>query len=113
MVLDACRPDGAQAGDVLVLTKPLGTQVAVNAFQWLDAPADLPALRAKFEQLARDMKRDRAMPKLEVERVTREAYAQATNSMARLNLIGARLMHKHNAHAATDVTGASHCSYLT
>lgn len=30
------RPDGAVPGDVLVLTKPLGTQVAVNANQWLD-----------------------------------------------------------------------------
>ena len=31
-------PDSAVAGDVLVLTKPLGTQVAVNAHQWLDQP---------------------------------------------------------------------------
>lgn len=27
-------PYGLQAGDSLVLTKPLGTQLAVNAFQW-------------------------------------------------------------------------------
>lgn len=33
------RPDGAAPGDVLVLTKPLGTQVAVNAHQWLGRPA--------------------------------------------------------------------------
>ena len=26
----------AVAGDVLVLTKPLGTQIAVNAHQWLE-----------------------------------------------------------------------------
>ncbi|CAB1330340.1 unnamed protein product, partial [Coregonus sp. 'balchen'] len=31
-------PDSAVPGDVLVLTKPLGTQVAVNAHQWLDQP---------------------------------------------------------------------------
>ncbi|KAK2111357.1 Selenide, water dikinase 2 [Saguinus oedipus] len=31
-------PDSAVVGDVLVLTKPLGTQVAVNAHQWLDNP---------------------------------------------------------------------------
>ena len=31
-------PDSAVMGDVLVLTKPLGTQVAVNAHQWLDQP---------------------------------------------------------------------------
>jgi selenide,water dikinase len=30
-----CRPDGARVGDVIVLTKPLGTQVSVNAHQWL------------------------------------------------------------------------------
>lgn len=30
------RPDSAVPGDVLVLTKPLGTQVAVSAHQWLD-----------------------------------------------------------------------------
>ena len=32
------RPDGAEIGDVLVITKPLGTQIAVNAHQWLDFP---------------------------------------------------------------------------
>lgn len=31
-------PDGAVVGDVLVLTKPLGTQVSVNAHKWLDNP---------------------------------------------------------------------------
>ena len=35
-VLCHCRPDQAVEGDVLVLTKPLGTQIAVNAHQWLD-----------------------------------------------------------------------------
>ena len=30
------RPENAVVGDVLVLTKPLGTQIAVNAHQWLD-----------------------------------------------------------------------------
>lgn len=28
-------PDSAVSGDVLVLTKPLGTHVAAHAFQWL------------------------------------------------------------------------------
>ena len=32
------RPDAAEVGDVLVITKPLGTQIAVNAHQWLDSP---------------------------------------------------------------------------
>ena len=30
------RPENAVAGDVLVLTKPLGTQIAVNAHQWIE-----------------------------------------------------------------------------
>merc|ERR1719251_294239 len=29
-------PEGAKPGDVLLLTKALGTQVAVNAHQWLE-----------------------------------------------------------------------------
>ena len=31
-------PDSAVVGDVLVMTKPLGTQVAANAHQWMDQP---------------------------------------------------------------------------
>ena len=34
-----------------------------------------------------------------------QAYARAMDSMARLNRTTARLMHKYNAHGATDVTG--------
>jgi len=32
------RPENAVAGDVLILTKPIGIQVAVNAHQWLEIP---------------------------------------------------------------------------
>lgn len=35
------RPDNAVPGDVLVLTKPLGTQVAVAVHQWLDIVSSL------------------------------------------------------------------------
>ena len=34
--LTVIRPENAVEGDVLVLTKPLGTQIAVNAHQWLE-----------------------------------------------------------------------------
>ena len=34
-------PDSALVGDVLVLTKPLGTCIAINAHQWLDDPERL------------------------------------------------------------------------
>ena len=30
--------DSAVVGEVLVMTKPLGTQVAANAHQWMDQP---------------------------------------------------------------------------
>lgn len=33
------------------------------------------------------------------------AYNKAVESMTTLNLLGATLMHKYNAHAATDITG--------
>jgi len=81
-------PDNAVVGDVLVLTKPLGTQVAVNAHQWLDQPERWN--RIKLVVSDEDV---------------RKAYQRAMDSMARLNRIAARLMHKYNAHGATDVTG--------
>ena len=39
------RPENAVVGDVLVLTKPLGTQIAVNAHQWLE---DVSILQYRF-----------------------------------------------------------------
>ena len=38
-------PDSAVVGDVLVLTKPLGTCIAINAHQWLDEPERLVTSR--------------------------------------------------------------------
>lgn len=81
-------PDCAVVGDVLVLTKPLGTQVAVNAYQWLDQPERWN--RIKLVVTEEDI---------------RKAYQRSMDSMARLNRTAARLMHKYNAHGATDVTG--------
>lgn len=82
-------PDNAQAGDVLVLTKPLGTQVAVNAHQWLEKPER----RAQLDKAGI------------TEEDVRRVYFRAMDCMARLNLTGAQLMHKHGCHGATDVTG--------
>ncbi|XP_022107251.1 selenide, water dikinase-like isoform X2 [Acanthaster planci] len=81
-------PDNALVGDVLVLTKPLGTQVAVNAYQWMFRPEDWKKISA-------------VVTKEDVER----AYQQAKYHMAELNYEAARLMHLYNAHGATDVTG--------
>lgn len=79
------RPVNAQVGNVLVLTKPLGTQVAVNAYEWL---------------------RQRNAPKsgLSIDE-THRAYWKAIDSMKRLNQPAAALMHTCQATAATDVTG--------
>lgn len=81
-------PENAVVGDVLVLTKPLGTQVAVNAHQWLEDPERWNRIKLIVDEAQ-----------------VKKAYQRAMFSMARLNRVGARLMHKYNAHAATDVTG--------
>lgn len=71
MVSECYSPDNAVVGDVLVLTKPLGTQVAVNAHQWLDQPERWN--RIKLVVSDEDV---------------RKAYQRAMDSMARLNRIG-------------------------
>lgn len=85
---DYIVPDNAVVGDVLVLTKPLGTQVAVNAHQWLDQPERWNRIKLVVS-----------------EEDVRKAYHRAMDSMARLNRTAARLMHKYNAHGSTDITG--------
>jgi selenide,water dikinase len=82
------KPVSAVPGDVLVLTKPLGTQVSVTAHQWLHLPV-------KWE----------AMEGVITEEDARNAYLTSCVSMARLNRTAAKMMHRHGAHAATDVTG--------
>jgi len=85
---DFIMPENALVGDVLVLTKPLGTQVAVNLHQWLFN-------ETSWNRIADIVTRDQA----------EEVYQQAMFSMARTNRFAAQLMHKYGAHAATDVTG--------
>lgn len=87
---DIIRPENAQPGHVLVLTKPLGTQVAVNAHQWL-----------RNAQRWEEVHQKTGVTRFEVLR----AYEMAGAQMARLNRTGAQLMHKHRASCATDVTG--------
>jgi selenide,water dikinase len=83
------RPEQARAGDVLVLTKPLGTQLAVNAHQWLTKNND------RWQAI---------QDRISVEQIG-EAFDAAQQSMMRLNRTGARLLLKYGAHACTDVTG--------
>jgi selenide,water dikinase len=81
-------PDNAVVGDVLVLTKPLGTQVSVIAYQWLEQPDRWNRIKLVV-----------------TEDDVRKAYLRSMDSMSRLNRTASRLMHKYNAHGATDVTG--------
>jgi selenide,water dikinase len=83
--------DGAQVGDVVVLTKPLGTQVAVNVHQW----------RGQDNKLWRACLDKGVVTEEAAETMMHEAVC----SMARLNRNAGRLMLKHGAHACTDVTG--------
>lgn len=82
--------NGAKDGDLVVLTKPLGTQVAVNVHQWKQQDND------RWKQCCE-------------EGITKEAAEsmmhEAVCSMARLNRNAARLMLRYGATAATDVTG--------
>ncbi|KFD58509.1 hypothetical protein M513_00735 [Trichuris suis] len=82
-------PFNAKAGDVLVLTKPLGTQVIVNVYHWMQQNLE---------------KYNRVKHVLSPETI-RTVYHLAAHSMARLNRGAAVLMHKYGAHGATDVTG--------
>ena len=65
------RPDNAVVGDVLVMTKPLGTQVAVSAHQWLEQPDRWNRIKLVVS-----------------EDDVRKAYQRAMFSMARLNRVG-------------------------
>lgn len=77
-------------GDVLVLTKPLGTQLATNVYHWMKDNSD-------------------SWKTLQTGGVTEDeviqTYLAAIKSMAFLNKTAAELMHKYKAHGATDVTG--------
>mmetsp|Transcript_17288 Transcript_17288/g.69511 ORF Transcript_17288/g.69511 Transcript_17288/m.69511 type:complete len:311 (+) Transcript_17288:206-1138(+) len=94
-VEEVIAPESAVPGNVIVLTKPLGTQLAVNAKQWLGGHHGTTNLGDLTSE--------------QVER----AYETAQASMARLNRTAARLMHTYGALAATDVTGFGILGHLT
>jgi len=74
------RPNFGQPGDIIVLTKPIGTQPAVNLKQ---TPKDY-----SISQESIDL-----------------AYELSVESMAHLNRDTAKLMLKYESHGATDITG--------
>ena len=83
------RPCRSQPGDVIVLTKAVGTQIAVNLWEW---QGTCPEYLESFPE------------KLSSEEIGR-IYKQACDSMARLNRTAAGLMIKFSAKACTDITG--------
>lgn len=72
-----CRPEHAEVGDVLVLTKALGVQVAVSAYTWMDAKTE------KWDLLKAVL----------TEEEVRRTYEQAVDSMTRLNKVGTYTQH--------------------
>lgn len=81
-------PDNCSVGDVLVLTKPLGTLIAINCHQWLKNPILYQKIRMMVS-----------------EKEVIKAYQRAVSVMSRLNITAAKLMHKYRAHAATNIGG--------
>ena len=79
-----------EPGDKLVLTKPLGTQVAVNLNEWL---------------IEEDEKWTQKSSKFFTNERAKEAYFMAVESMGTLNKNAATLMSRHGCHGATDITG--------
>lgn len=94
---DIRLPVHAVAGDVLVLTKPLGIQAAVNLKQW----SSVKATDAQRDKLASLSSLTPPFTRYD----TLYAYHRAVDSMCALNRTAAQLLHVHQSHAATDVTG--------
>lgn len=82
-------PYNGEEGDVLVLTKPIGTQVLSNVYQWF---------KNKDERWQK-------VKNLITEQELAAVYHRGAESMATLNRNSALLMHKYKAHGSTDVTG--------
>ena len=82
-------PNDAEVGDVLVMTKALGTQLCSNSMQWLNAKPD------KWQKV------EGLISKEEVQ----VAFDKANELMGTLNLSGAICLKKYKARASTDITG--------
>lgn len=85
-------PKNAKPGDVLVLTKPLGSQILVNVNQYYMNKDD------KWKTLSQEKK-------LVNEEEIEYAYQRGLHYMGQLNRKAAELMLKHGATSSTDVTG--------
>jgi len=91
--------DGARLGDVVVLTKPLGTQIAVNVHQWKNQDKTKEGGNRFWKQCIEKNIIN------EEENDAENMMHEAVSSMARLNNNAGKLLLKYNASACTDVTG--------
>ncbi|KAL6448678.1 hypothetical protein ACFW04_000487 [Cataglyphis niger] len=83
---EVVQPVDATVGDVIVLTKPLGTTVALTISEWMKQPE----------------KRSRLVLTI-TEESAEKARSRAIDCMIRTNQIAATLMRKYNAHAACEI----------
>lgn len=93
------KPNQAKIGDLIVLTKPLGSQIAVNVYQYY-------RLQNEKWNFVKDLTNGQEIEK---------AYDAAAKHMSTLNRKAALLMRKYGAHGATDITGfgiMGHAKYL-
>lgn len=81
--------DMAQKGDVLVLTKPLGTHVACMGHMWME----------------QNQEKWNRMKQVVTEQDVERGYQDAMFNMLRLNRDASRFMAQFNAHGATAVAG--------
>jgi selenide,water dikinase len=95
------RPENAQVGDLIVLTKPLGkknisnlkgTQVAVNLYECKkNIKLGLLTNKERFNNVKDIISEEEII----------ESYCKATESMVHLNKTAAELMHKYKSNGAT------------
>merc|ERR1739847_195850 len=103
-------PINGKIGQKLVLTKPLGTQIAVNIYQWWDLHNnfDLEKSPNKFYQKMLDNFNEIFGENVQISdlpKICENMYKDACISMATLNNHAAAAMTKFNATSATDITG--------
>lgn len=93
------EPYFGEIGDCIILTKPLGTQIAVNLKEW----------QLKNDGMYKNLNKllEKQNEKRNINKITNTAYNIAQGSMLRLNRNGAKLMQKYKkyCHGATDITG--------
>lgn len=90
--VDPYVPRHAKPGDIIVLTKPLGSQILVNVNQYFKNDD------AKWKTLSQEKK---LIAQDEIERL----YDRGLDYLAMLNKTAAEVMLKHGCTSSTDITG--------